>query len=290
MNIESIKSYSPTNNRVLVRPIVDTSTFTYKTMTLHTGLSLADGKPYDLVKAAPIVCEVVAVPRKLTFGTYKDYYETVEELDVPQHIKVALAQVRKQALYTETTLIEKPVPGSMMWKTKMDVIPGDVVWCNATAMVVAQNGNLKWTVDGQDYFLMDYSDLYLRKRKDKDKVVCLNGYILCELIEYTPNWAKRIQKMGLFVPSHLRKEEYIDRFGVVRYVGDPVEYVLNDRYDHEGIKPGTVVMFKQKVNRRLEPGMKFFGSQEVDYIVTRRANIAAIMESSRDETGQQQAI
>lgn len=277
MNISAIKSYYPTNNRVLLRPIVDTSKFTYKSMTLHTGLSQADGKPFDEVKAAPIVCEVVAAPRRLIYGTHKEYYESVEELDVPQHIKVALAQVRKQALFSETTLIEKPVPGSMMWKTKMDVIPKDIVWCNATAMTVARNRDMVFHVEGEDYYLLDYSDLYLKKKKDK--VVCLNGYILCSIIETTPNWAKKIQKMGLVVPDYLKKEEYVDRFGTVEHVGEPVEYVLNERHDHPEIKKGDVVMFKQRVNRRLEPGVKFFGGQDIDYIVTRRANIAAIMES-----------
>lgn len=278
MTLDNLKSFFPTNNRVLLHPIVDTSKFTHGSMTLHTGVSLADGKPFDELKSAPIVCEVISAPRKLIFGTYKDYYESVEELDLPQHIRIAMAAARREAKFSETTLIEKPVPGSMMWKTKMDVLPGDVIWCSANAMNVAKNHGMMYSIDGQDYYLMDYSDLYFKKKKDK--VVMLNGYMLCSIIESTPNWAKRIEKMGLVVPAHLRKEEYIDRFGVVEYIGDPVKYVLNDRYDHEGISKGDIVMFKQKVNRRLEPGAKFFGGQDVDYIVTRRASIMAIMEKT----------
>jgi co-chaperonin GroES (HSP10) len=234
----------------------------------------SDGTPYDEFKSAPIVCKVVTAPRKLIFGVRTVVNESVFTMDATPAQRIALYNQRREAKYTENTTIEAAIPGSMMWKTTMDVKEGDIVWVNSNFFLnAAQRGNVI-ICDNQVYYIMHYGDLYLKK--DTEGVTMLNGWVLAELVEDSPDWTKRAEKAGIIVPDHLKKQEFKDRVAIIRYIGNPVEYIHNERYDHPEIKDGDTVLLSMKVNRRLEPGQKFFAKDGCDLIVTRRCNIIGI--------------
>lgn len=272
MTIEEFKTYHPANNFVALKPAIKTDKVSEH---LFAPLSLADGKPYDEFKSQPIVCSVVTVPRKLIFGTRKVYRETIEELDLTPQQKAYLYQARKATQYSETTLIDVPIPGSMPCKTPVQLKENDIVWVNSNALINAERTNKIIDVAGQMIYLIPYGEIYLKK--SGDDVCMLNGWLLAELIEDSPEWTKRAEKMGLVIPQHMKREQFNDKLAVVKYIGDPVEYLFNDRYDFPDVKAGDVIYLRWKVNRKLEPGQKFF-AKDADLIVSRRCNILAIME------------
>jgi len=276
LTLADIQSFHPANNRVVLKAAVDTSKFTYGSTEFYSPLSMADGKPYDAAKSQPIICTVVSVPRKLIFGKRKVFHESVEELEMPPQAKQYLKAARQQAQFTEVTTIEVPIPGSMMWRTPIEVKPGDIVWVNSNHLANAEKQGNTLIADGQLYYVLPYESLYLKK--SGDSVAMLNGWMLCELIEDTPQWHVRAEKMGMFIPGIMKQIPYNDRLGVVKYIGSPVEYLFPDRYDFPEIKVGDVVMFRFKINRRLEPGAKYFAKDGADLIVSRRANILSIMQ------------
>ena len=247
LTIAKLKSFFPANNMVLVHPVVDMTKM--HNTTLDLAVPTVDGKPWDAFKNAPIVCEITSAPRKLFCSTRRVAYESIVEMDIPPQAKVELIRIRRQTHYTETTMIDQVVPHSMMWHTTVQVRPGDVVWVNPNAMIGAEHNGMVIEAEGQQFYLIPYEALYLKKTAKG--VTCLNGWVLAEPIDEAPDWATRLEKAGLIVPEHLKKQPYNDRLAVVKYIGDPVEYIkVNDdqRYDHPE-----------------------------DYIVTRRVDCRAIM-------------
>jgi len=275
MTNPDILSHTPLNNYVVLKPEIDTGKFKYGTVEFFMPLSLADGKPYDQFRTRPIVCSIVSVPRKLIYGKHKVYWETIDELDLPPEQKMYLHKLRKETKFSEITLIDAPIPGSMRWKTKVQVKQGDIVWVNSSALVAAEQNYMTFENKKQLYYIVKYEELYLKKA-DKD-VKMLNGWVLVELINDVESWMMRAEKAGIFMPNTVKKKYFNDRIGIVKYIGDPVEYLFDDQYDHHEVKAGSMVFFKWKVNRRLEPGMKYFAKDQ-DLTVTRRSNILGIME------------
>jgi len=275
MTRPDLLSYTPLNNHVVLKPEINTEKFRHGTVEFFTPLSLADGKPYDQFKTRPIVCSVVSAPRKLIYGKHKVYWETIDELDLPPEQKIYLHKARREAKFSEITLIDAPIPNSMRWRTKVQIKQGDIVWVNSSALVAAEQQYMTFDVDKQLYYIVKYEELYLKKAGKDIKM--LNGWLLAELIDDVESWMKRAEKAGIAIPNTAKKKYFNDRIGVVKYIGDPVEYLFDDMYDYPEIKAGDVVFFKFKVNRRLEPGQKYFAKDQ-DLTVSRRSNILGVME------------
>ena len=266
--LTQLKCYRPTNNFVLLKPEPVDDRFKCGSITLINP-------KWDEFKNQPIVCKVVSTPKRLLFGKHWEYVETVEELDISHDQKMMLAAMRKEAKFSETTLVEKPIPGSMMWNTPMELKPDDIVWVNANALMVADRERNTIEVEDVKYYLLKYSEIYLKKAADDIKM--LNGWVLAEIIEDTPEWQKKAVSIGLIIPEIMKNPRNNDRFAMIKYIGDPVEYIFDDTYDFPEPKAGDVVMLKWKVNRRLEPGQKYF-AKDSDMIVTRRSRVLAIMQ------------
>lgn len=267
---EELQMFTPANNYVLLKPAVKVNTIKYGDLVLHNPI------PWDEFKHQPIVCQVVAVPKRLIYGKRKEHRESVEELEIPIAEKVKLYQSRREALFSETTEIDVPIPGSMMWKTPMELKPGDIVWVGSNALLTADNTGDTIIADGFLHYFIKYSEIYLKK--DGDNVKMLNGWVLAELVDGTKDWVKQAKAMGLTLINNPKSQEE-DNIGVIRYIGSPVEYLFNDQHDHPEIKQGDYVRFLWKRNRRLEPGEKFFAKDNADLIVTRRSRIMAIMQN-----------
>jgi co-chaperonin GroES (HSP10) len=266
--LTELKCYRPTNNYVVIKPEPVDDRF-------KVGSLFLINPKWDEFKNQPIICKVISTPKKLLFGTRKEYVESVEELDMTSEQKMLLAAARKEAKFSETTLVEKPIPGSMMWNTPMELKSDDIVWVNANALMVANRENNTIEIEGEKYYLLKYSEIYLKKAGGEVKM--LNGWVLAELIEDTPEWQKKAVSIGLIIPEIMKNLKNNDRFAVIKYIGDPVEYIFDDTYDFPQVKAGDIVMLKWKVNRRLEPGQKYFG-KDSDLIVTRRSRVLAIMQ------------
>ena len=264
----------PLCNRVIITPAVDMSKVLHGSLELHAPIG-ADGQAYDQFKSAPVVCTVVAAPRKLLFAKHRVPYESVMEIETTPQMKMWMHQRRIASHYTETTMIDVAAPGTMMWKTKPEVREGDVVWVNANFMFNAKEHGNYMVYEGKEYFIVTYDNLYMRRKGDEVKM--LNGWVLAELIEDNPDWIKRAERAGLFIPDIIKKEEFNDRLAVIKYIGEPTEYLFEDRYDDPIIKEGDVVLLKTKVNRRLEPGQKFF-AKDGELRVIRRSSVLAVME------------
>lgn len=268
-----LKSMRPLNNYVVLKPEIDTSKFKYGSVEFFLPISMSDGKPYDAHTSQPIVCSVVSTPRRLIYGKHDVFWESIEELELSLEQKLYLHKIRKEAKFSETTIVKVPIPGSMRFKTTVQVKEGDIVWVNASALMRAEKNTMTIICEKKLYYIIQYEDLYLKKSGKKVKM--LNGWVLVEPIKETDRIIRRAKKSGLIIPK-MNKKHIIDRLGIVKYIGDPVEYLFDDQYDHPEIKKGDTVMFQWKTNRRLEPGAKFFAKDQ-DLIVTRRCNLMAIM-------------
>jgi co-chaperonin GroES (HSP10) len=245
----------------------------YKGMELYAPLG-ADGRPYDIFKSQPIICTVEGIPKKLIFGQRKIFFESVEELDLTPDQRIYLYKARREAKFSEITTTDAPIPGSMRWRTSVQIKVKDIVWVSSGALMRASEQNMIIKVEGEYYYLIKYEDIYMRKLSTG--VQMLNGWILAELIDDVEQWILKAKKTGIIIPDSYKHKEFNDRFGLIKYIGEPVEYLFNESYDHPEIKSGDIVMFAWKVNRRLEPGNKYF-AKDSDMIVTRRERILAIM-------------
>jgi hypothetical protein len=277
LSLADLQKYRPCNNMVLLKPAIDTSKFKYGSVEFYSPISLADGKPYDPFSTAPIVCSVINTPKKLIFGTQKTLQTFEYDKEMSQDERVKLMQDGKETKYTESEYVETMVPGSMQWKTKMEVKAGDIVWCNSNSFVIAEQYHQTIECEKTLYYLIPYSDIFLKKAGEK--VVMINGYLLLSQVKERDLIAERARKLGLSVPSMpVQHGKYNDTFARVRYIGEKVEYIFNnkDRFDYPEIKLGDIVKLTWENNRRLEqPGHRYFSDEE--FIVSRRPNITAVM-------------
>jgi len=267
-----ITAIRPCNNNVLLKPAIDTSKIKYGTAEFYAPLSLADGKAYDPFATAPIVCSVAAVPRNLTYGTHTVLWQQESQREThPEKIK-ELARHNKKNIVTESEYIEQMIPGSMPWKTTMQLKKGEIVWVNANSLVRAEQNHHTIEVDEELYYIIRYDDIIFKK--SGENVVMLNGYLLLSLIDETPDWIKKAKSIGLETLNTPNTEE---KYATVRYIGDPVDYPFNDkdRHDHREIKQGDIVMLLFAKNRKLENGQRYFSEEPL--IISRRSNIRAIM-------------
>lgn len=272
---QDISKHRPANNYVLLKPAIDTSKFKYGSAEFYAPLSLADGKTYDAFSTAPVVCTLIATPKRLVFDTQKVLYTAHRDKDLhPDKVK-ELARQGKPTFYTESEWIEGVGVSSMTWKTKMELKAGDIVWCSRNAMANAEKVGNTIEADGELYHLIQYSEIYLVKKGDNIKM--LNGYILCSPVPADETETERKLK-ALGLESGITEKKVKDKVAVVRYVGDSVEYIFHnrDRFDFPEVKVGDTVLLAWQSNRRLENDLYKFFSQE-ELIVSRRCNIAAVL-------------
>lgn len=149
MRIKDISTILPKANYVLVK--VSGGNRTVKLLGMDMEVDITFNPEYH----ADVYGEVVKVPDKLYFKKNNTVYKS----------------------------------GQMMWKTDIDIKPGDMVWfdyltaLSALGSVInpmAQFSSDKYvlTEDGQLYIFVHYEQLYMRVRDGKETM--LNGYMLLE--------------------------------------------------------------------------------------------------------------
>ena len=151
----------------------------------------------------------------------------------------------------ENLLYKRGVAESMGWKTKVETIPGDLVYFDYFSCLQAlgklanpslAGENPHWYQSDNDlYVLIRYDSLIMAVREDR--VVCLNGNVVLR-----PS-VKHI-KTRLLLPKFLQKKEE-ELVGEVVYSGTPNEEYLDGVRDAKGIATGDTCVIK-KLKLRLE--------------------------------------
>jgi len=116
---------------------------------------------------------------------------------------------------------------SMAWDCDMELEIGDMVWFNTMESFNA----VEIECEDEFYRLIPYSDIYVAKRKQK--VIVLNGYVLCEPIFTSIEHRLAIEN----------KKEDKSR-GIVRFVGKSNrEYQRPEYVDFVDLQVGDEVLF-----------------------------------------------
>lgn len=195
---------------------------------------------YQVGQHTPVVCEVMAVCDRLYYDPYK--------------------------------------PGSMPWKTTIEVQKGDIVYIDYISYQNSFDEDTpRWIEhEGEQLFFVPYFSLFVAKRRwdavresifwiENSKVfykeacqmgialngkqiydiICLNGFCLIEAVE------KEI-KTSLILPDYLKKQKNADT-GILRYKGKPIEEYEESVYQAAGnCESGSLVIMDKNCNVPLE--------------------------------------
>ncbi len=151
---------------------------------------------------------------------------------------------------------------SMDWETDMEVQIGDLVWM---ALIDSANSH-SIICEEKEYKIIPYQELYVAKRTDR--VIPLNGYILCQTVNM-----KKISELDV------TSEEKIDKTkAVVRFVGNPNKrYKTKGYVDHLNLMAGDEISLDKWPLLFLER-KKEFASFDGDnlYIVVPRQKVSMV--------------
>jgi len=250
----TIQAFKPVHNNVLVRILSDFST-------TPSGLHLPHQLKYSYEQS--VSAEVLSPPRILTY--YKKQVFGTHPLQYDENEKT----------YRMETVVSNQSQG-MPWLTKQELIRGDIVWLSAAFLKVLDEKGDYLLCGEQKYYVYPYENIYLKRVGDSFKL--LNGFILVAPICEISDIQNRLEKIGL---AYVGKDDPWtpgkDLMGIVRYMGDIVEYDDGAAAgeDDEEISVGDTVILRWKLNRRLESQIHSIFSEP--FIVTRRRNITAIV-------------
>jgi len=201
---------------------------------------------------------------EITYGTLTLKLDTSFEPGIHAENKGVVVKVPDKYIYSE-----KPLPNTGDWETEIEVQPGDQVWFDYLTGIECS----KIECDDKLYYVLPYHTLYIAKRKDK--VIPLNGYVLCSPI---------IREEG-YKEFKFEREEA--KFAVVAYAGS-----CNKRYrssqnklgkifyhDDPEVKVGCKVVYGMSINLFLEQEehSSFNGNER--YRIVQRRHLSAIMET-----------
>jgi len=263
---ERIPSIRPLNNYVLVEPIVRTDEVEYKTLKLYFD------NRFDRAQYQPVVCRVMACCKHIIYDPVKIRKSTP-----------VIDQITKQK---RTDVSWEPrYPNTMPWKTKKKVKYDDICWINYYPIVRAEDEHDETVIvysGKKKYYLIHYSEIYCVKRKDD--VIMLNGWILVQPIKSEKILREEsLKKLGIVFPTQ-PKEQSLDKYGIVKYIGEPIEEYEDEYFcggDDDLVQVGDTVRFAMEYNRRLEqsPVFRWFSGDEL--IVTRRRNLLGICQMAK---------
>ena len=268
---EELQCYRPRNNYVLCEPILEVDK-------IQSGkFNLFIDPTYRPEHHQPVIQKVISTNRHLIYGrkrqlmTYEHGTKTVEYING-----------KKNPLFNywyESTMEDAPIENSMPWKTDMEVREGDIIWCDFVEIFNAVKRNRVVYCEDKTYYLISYDKIYCAKSEKELKI--LNGWVFVEPIEYGQTKPQEIAERSGLKLVHIEKHEAPeDRFGIVRFIGKPIEeYVNLDQSDTDEISVGDTILLKFKFNRRLEHQTHLIFSDKM-LAVTRRPWIAGIIRDS----------
>lgn len=168
---------------------------------------------------------------------------------------------------------------SMEWLTKLDVRPGDIV-CHDFMGPFNTIVFLPQDEPDERYMLLNYADLYARKRNGKIKP--LNGYIFCE----------EVKEMVSYSELAIEKEYVNKKYGVVAMIGEKNQAYLSfdgrtkkwrakDADGDPDIEIGdTIIKRNPNIHIMLESDLhaEFFGGK--NYFIIQRKDIYGIIKKN----------
>ena len=137
----------------------------------------------DISKYNPIHNKVVV--RQITDNTVKRIGNT--EIVFPSHVRIGKVAARNSVRYGEVVSVpseyvsRKAGKHQTRWDTEIEVLPGDIVWCEHTGFHKAEKFI---DSEGGFYYLIDYQHLVVAKRGVE--VIMLNGRVMLE-VERAPS-------------------------------------------------------------------------------------------------------
>lgn len=250
MIIESLDTFIPMNNWILIKPDYDNSGTT---------------RPYQI---------------KNNDG------ETVITLDLDKTFEVeryacttGVVVKRPQETYYNPT----DSKNSVEWITDIELQEGDRVIYGYFGFTEAfREADPKWVMcQGEIYILVFYGLCILAQRNDL--VIMLNGYTLIEPLEEELPQAK-----NLILPSYLknaRTKLFKKQRGIVRYLGSRNRGYTNERYteDDDSLKVGDTVTLDRHCNIPLEYSLfQTFGEKGKTLYRVQRFNISGIITTEKE--------
>ena len=209
-----------------------------------------------------VVNEVISVPKKLVYGE--------------RQVFVTIGTDRKETIKARECV-------GMPWRTKLEILPHDIVWVNRLTMKNCDEQGRYLFCEGTKYYIFPYSDIYL-KSLDCGDVQLLNGYCLVE--PYVENETKdMLEKLGLAYAEAKKQawDKGDDLYGKVAFMGEPIIDYYDGRdsgEDDPTIAVDDVVVLKRKENRRLGNDLPTNKLYNKTYIVCRRRDFAAKLVNS----------
>ncbi len=257
-----LQVFKPTNNCVLLKNVCRPDE-----IDIGGGKKIYMDSRWSAGNENWIINEVISIPKKLIYGE--------KQVFVP--VTVCIDEDTKEPR-TETIKARRRV--GMPWKTKLEVLPHDIVWVNRLTMKNCHDRGEYLLCGNDKYYIFPYSDIYLKKVGEN--IQMLNYWCLVEPI--VENSTKtELEGMGLVysAPSKKPNEHYSDHIGILRYHGGvtPIYYDGMDVGEDSDIPSvGDKVVLKWTENRRLGNDFTKLGDKE--YIVSRLRNFAAILQPS----------
>lgn len=270
---EELVVFKPRNNMVLCENVLETD----KT-------KLGDQEIYIDNKFRPefhqpVVQRVIAINRQLVYGRKRQLvcYEHGTK-GLPEFMPNGKKNPHFNFWY-ETTMEDSPVENSMPWKTTMECRVGDLVWVDFVSVFNASKRGRTLECEDKTYYLIPYQDIYCLSNDKGFKI--LNGWVFIEPVEYLKSIEEeKADGMGIVIAGKRKREAPEDKYGIVRFLGKPVEeYVNLDQSDTDELSEGDLVLMKFTFNRRLESHyhLKF---SDKSLIASRRPWVAAIIRDS----------
>lgn len=241
----------PISNKVLLKINKDNSQ-----IKLENGIILWIDTSYSVGRHQNINCTVVAIPDKLIFGDDFDYYQSM-----PHH-------------------------------TDMELLPGDEVIVRYLSVFEAfDNNQPRHFIDeetGEEYFFVDYKDIYVAKREwtkteievfnksrpeyydvqelEKQNIIIINGkfYSVIPLNGCVISKPLSVElKTKLIIPDYLKKKA--DKtVCIAAFVGKPNKaYWHSDMCDDPRLKSGDKIIIEKNCDIPLEPEehLTFYGDK-----------------------------
>jgi len=164
-------------------------------------------------------------------------------------------------------------PHSMLWETDMELQVGDMVWGSIMEFSNAQ----EILCEGRLYKLIPYADIYVAKRQKGmgvlsfDKVIVLNGYVLCQTVNRT-----KLSDLDFISEGQIDTSKC-----AVSYVGRPNKSYKTKSYcDIIDIKKGDTILLQPRTSFQYLERKSYLSSFEDDelFIVVPRRKILAVLE------------
>ena len=155
-------------------------------------------------------------------------------------------------------------PGSMPWKTNMELRVGDevVYYFLSYVNAMSKQRNKRYEIEGETHILVKYEHIYVYKRGDELKPI--NGYVLVRPVD--------VAKGDFDLPAKYGGHEKF--LGLVEYVGDRITEYKEKTYDPDPdveLNRGDLVILDRACNTPIQyPGMQTLEGDSIFFRVQRQ--------------------